>query len=309
MSDVSNSDFGVNVQDYSYIPDSQDNVILNALKYTKVSFVVLLLIVIGIYVGIFFLLGNGNDANTSPLKNLFIIILEIVLWVLLIYVVYVNIVNYNNSNDDFKTNMMNLFNSSLAELQISSQSSSDTSSSDTSSSDTSSSSTTCDSNTNGSNEVFHIPNNLYTYEDAILMCEKYDARLANYDEIESAYNNGANWCSYGWSKEQMALFPTQKAIYNQLKKIPGHEHDCGRPGINGGYINNPNVKFGVNCYGVKPKPNANDESYMHSLNHTPSGIESNKTDDDLANSLLAPFNKNIWSRFSDSSSSSSSSSS
>ena len=26
---------------------------------------------------------------------------------------------------------------------------------------------------------------------------------------------------------------------------------CGRPGVNGGYFN-PNNKFGVNCYGVKP---------------------------------------------------------
>ena len=26
---------------------------------------------------------------------------------------------------------------------------------------------------------------------------------------------------------------------------------CGRPGLNGGYFDNPNLKFGVNCYGVK----------------------------------------------------------
>ena len=301
MADVSNSDFGVSVQDYSYIPGTQDNVLFNALKYTKVSFVVLLLIVIAIYVGIFFLLGNGNNENSSPLKNIFIILLEIVLWVLLIYIIYINIVNYSTSNYDFQTRMENLFSSRLTDLQVNAQTTTDVSSTAVSSTDVS-----CEATPSSDEEVFHIPNNVHTYEDAIMMCEKYDARLANYDEIEKAYDNGANWCSYGWSKNQLALYPTQKAIYNQLKKIPGHEHDCGRPGINGGYIANPNVKFGVNCYGVKPKPNANDESYMHSLNHTPT-IESNKADDDLANSLLAPFNKTLWSRYTDSSTSTTSS--
>jgi hypothetical protein len=31
----------------------------------------------------------------------------------------------------------------------------------------------------------------------------------------------------------MALFPTQKETWDKLQKIKGHEHDCGRPGING----------------------------------------------------------------------------
>ena len=29
-------------------------------------------------------------------------------------------------------------------------------------------------------------------------------------------------------------------------------NNCGRPGVNGGYFDNPNIKFGVNCYGQKP---------------------------------------------------------
>ena len=37
------------------------------------------------------------------------------------------------------------------------------------------------------------------------------------------------------------------------KNSKGHENDCGRPGINGGYIDNHNVKFGINCYGHKPR--------------------------------------------------------
>ena len=31
-----------------------------------------------------------------------------------------------------------------------------------------------------------------------------------------------------------------------MQKIEGHEHDCGRPGVNGGYIANPNVNFSRN---------------------------------------------------------------
>ena len=73
--------------------------------------------------------------------------------------------------------------------------------------------------------------------------------------IERAYNNGGNWCSYGWSEDQLALFPIQKSVYNELKQIKGHEHDCGRQGVNGGFMKNPLLKFGVNCYGTKPEIN------------------------------------------------------
>ncbi len=33
---------------------------------------------------------------------------------------------------------------------------------------------------------------------------------------------------------------------------------CGTPGINGGYFDNPELRFGVNCYGVKPSESDND---------------------------------------------------
>jgi preprotein translocase subunit SecG len=91
-------------------------------------------------------------------------------------------------------------------------------------------------------EVFNIPGNNYTYSQAQSICSAYDAKLATYDELEDAYVKGAEWCNYGWSEGQMALFPTQKKTYNTLQSIKGHEHDCGRPGINGGYMANPNVR-------------------------------------------------------------------
>lgn len=104
-------------------------------------------------------------------------------------------------------------------------------------------------------EVFNISNNLYTYEDAKSICKSYGARLATYDEIENAYNNGAEWCNYGWSENQMAFFPTQKNTWTELQKDPSTANNCGRPGINGGYIANPYIRFGVNCYGKRPTTN------------------------------------------------------
>lgn len=112
-------------------------------------------------------------------------------------------------------------------------------------------------------EVFNISNNLYSYTDADAICKTYGARLANYNDIEKAYNNGAEWCSYGWSENQMAYFPTQKATWENLQKHPKHKNDCGRPGVNGGYIGNPEFKFGVNCYGKKPKPKQGELDLMN----------------------------------------------
>ena len=131
------------------------------------------------------------------------------------------------------------------------------------------------------------------------ICSQYGARLANYDEIEKAYNNGANWCNYGWSEDQMAFFPTQRSVYNELKTIPGHKNDCGRIGINGGYFDNPNIKLGVNCYGIKPVAKDIDKDYMHSINHSPvlSDEEIQKSVENhskYAQYIVAPFNKEKW---------------
>ena len=85
-------------------------------------------------------------------------------------------------------------------------------------------------------QVFNVPSNSYTYTDAVALCKAYGAKLANYKQIENSYKKGGEWCNYGWSDDQMALFPTQQATWDKLQTIKGHENDCGRPGINGGYI-------------------------------------------------------------------------
>lgn len=122
-------------------------------------------------------------------------------------------------------------------------------------------------------EVFNIRNNLYSYDEAREVCSMYGAKMATYDQIEKAYNSGAEWCSYGWSEGQMALFPTQKSTWDALQPSKDKEkcnskkkvnNACGRPGINGGIIKNPNVKFGVNCYGKKPPATESDNALMKS---------------------------------------------
>jgi len=156
---------------------------------------------------------------------------------------------------------------------------------------------------NSGKEVFHIPNNKYTYKDAKEVCNAYGARLAKYDEVENAYNKGGEWCSYGWSKNQLALFPTQKKTYDKLQKKDGHENDCGRPGVNGGYIDNKNVKYGINCFGFKPKMREQEKELMKTQSIYPKTEEDRKFErnvdkwrNKLPEIMLSPFNSNSWNR-------------
>ena len=98
-------------------------------------------------------------------------------------------------------------------------------------------------------EVFHISNQVYTYEEAICKCKSYGVELATKQQMIDAYNKGANWCSYGWSHGSMAFYPVQpKYFFNN----PNSRRKCRQPGLNGG-IMNKELKLGINCYGVKPK--------------------------------------------------------
>ena len=152
-------------------------------------------------------------------------------------------------------------------------------------------------------QVFNIPENNYVYSDAKAVCSAYGARLATYKEVEDSYKDGGEWCNYGWSDGQMALFPTQQKTYNELQKKEGHENDCGRPGINGGYIANPLVKFGINCYGYKPRMTSTEEELMATEPLYPKTEKDIAMEnrviywkDKLSEILVSPFNHNTWSR-------------
>jgi hypothetical protein len=150
-------------------------------------------------------------------------------------------------------------------------------------------------------QVFNIPGNYYNYENAKALCKAYGSSLATYDQVENSYNSGGEWCNYGWSEGQNALFPTQKSTYDKLQTIPGHEHDCGRPGINGGYIANPQVKFGVNCYGNKPRITEEEDELMKTMPRYPINMKDIMFDkrvdywkNQINEILVSPFNNNSW---------------
>ena len=98
------------------------------------------------------------------------------------------------------------------------------------------------------------------------------------------------------------LFATK--TYNQLQQTKGHENDCGRPGVNGGYIANKEVKFGINCYGNKPKITEQEEELMKTATPYPESekdIAFQKRVDFWKNKvdqiLVSPFNYDTWGSF------------
>lgn len=102
-------------------------------------------------------------------------------------------------------------------------------------------------------EVFHVSDQIFTYDDAPAVCAAYGADIATLEQVMDAYAKGAEWCGYGWTAGGMALYPTQRATWDRLQVEidPGKRTRCGRPGVNGGYFD-PAMKFGVNCFGFKP---------------------------------------------------------
>lgn len=109
-------------------------------------------------------------------------------------------------------------------------------------------------------QVFNVSRNVYSYDDAAPLCKAMGAELATYDQLLEAQKHGADWCNYGWVKGQMAAFPVQEQTWNKLQTGPSeYRNSCGKPGINGGFFDNPELRFGVNCFGQRPQKKDTDE--------------------------------------------------
>jgi hypothetical protein len=149
-------------------------------------------------------------------------------------------------------------------------------------------------------EVFNIADNKYKYSDSDALCKAYGAELATYDQVKDAWNKGADWCNYGWVKGQAAIYPTQESTYNKLQMGPEDQKGaCGISGINGGYFDNPDLRFGVNCYGNKPsKSDADDRAQMKPRAFTNDAIEYDRKVQDYKQGLnqipISPFNSTSW---------------
>jgi len=148
-------------------------------------------------------------------------------------------------------------------------------------------------------EVFHIGNQDYTYKQAKCKCAAYDARLATKEEVIDSYNKGANWCSYGWSEGQTAYYPTQKCSWDKLQRGPKRKrNDCGMPGVNGGFFANPDLRFGTNCYGVKPRGRVVKEKRPKCKRKQFCKRKDNhRSAHKLETDKIVPFNNDRWSRF------------
>ena len=151
-------------------------------------------------------------------------------------------------------------------------------------------------------QAYHVPGNKYNYKDARALCEAYGNRLASFKEVRDAHQKGAGWCSYGWSDGQQVLFPTQDENWNRLQKIKGHENDCGRPGINGGYVKNSALRFGANCFGYKPKQTDYEAQLMRDTPEYPKNKKDLEKEDrvnywktKINDIIIAPFNNDNWS--------------
>jgi hypothetical protein len=141
-------------------------------------------------------------------------------------------------------------------------------------------------------EVFHVSDAQFTYDEASAVCAAYGASIATLEQVIEAYNNGAEWCSYGWSAGGMALYPTQKATWEELQREvdSAKRTRCGRPGVNGGYFD-PMTKFGVNCFGFKPQGEFNPPAPVPGLDKTQFNSLVNKF-----KSMIKSFNVDPWSR-------------
>lgn len=151
-------------------------------------------------------------------------------------------------------------------------------------------------------EVFNVKENRYTYEDAEPLCKALGAELATYEQVKEAYDQGADWCNYGWIKGQRAVYPTQESTYEKLQAGPKEQRNaCGKPGVNGGYFDNPELRFGVTCYGVKPPQKEHDTTLLpngEANPFSPDALEFDKRVSefkaDSANIGILPFKENDW---------------
>lgn len=156
-------------------------------------------------------------------------------------------------------------------------------------------------------EVFNIDNSTFSYNEAELICKAYDSELASYQQVVKAHEKGANWCNYGWSKDQMGLFPIQQQHYDDLQNSEEESvrKSCGKPGVNGGRFSDKNLKFGVNCYGIKPKADPSKIKYIteelvEKAQTVKKAVEIDKYKKliDEGTIEIRPFNDNQWSKYS-----------
>ena len=253
------------------------NVLENKYIGVEPMLLIAVIAIIIIYYYIFSSLGNNDDGSASTLKVFF----ETILWFLFIFLVLLNGISYIFGIDLIKT-LKSFFGYEDEIIPVENEE--------------------VGPRIMLKEQVFHLPENKYSFDDSKAICKAYGARLASHEEMNNAHKNGADWCTYGWSKDQMALYPTQKEKWDKLQTLKGHEQDCGRPGLNGGYINDEEMKYGINCYGAKPSVTPEEAEKMRQKPYYNKNLKELQFDtkvkfwrSHLSEIEMAPFNHNNWS--------------
>ena len=250
------------------------------------SILIVLVIIIVIYYVIFSVVGKSYDygsmQNSDNTQSSGFYIIEALLWGIFIFLILVNGLSYFFSID-IVAEIKNIF-SQEAEINISAVIDEDEKP---------------DIPVNVE-EVYHVPGNRFTYHDAKAVCKAFDGDIATYNQLNESHKKGASWCSYGWTNEQLGLYPTSQTDWTRLQDKEGHKYDCGLPGINGGYVPNPHTKLGANCYGVKPKQSELEKQYV-AKDLYPKTTKELLFDqrvqfwkERIGNILITPFNSNNW---------------
>jgi hypothetical protein len=145
-------------------------------------------------------------------------------------------------------------------------------------------------------QVFNVKENIYTLEDSEAVCGALGAEVASMDQLIEAHRQGADWCNVGWTKDGLAAYPIQYSTWKTLQdNIPGKRNICGKPGINL-VRNNPDLLYGVNCYGMKPEPKGNEKIKQPLLSDKQMAINAKIAEfQKNMNSIgIAPFNADKW---------------
>ena len=145
-------------------------------------------------------------------------------------------------------------------------------------------------------QVFNIKQNVYTLGDSPGVCGALGAEVASVNQLIDAHKQGADWCNVGWTKDGLAAYPIQYSTWKTLQdNEPSKRNICGAPGINLAR-NDPNLLYGVNCFGIKPEPKGNEivkqtiiSDKQSALNASIANFQKN------INAIgVLPFNDNSW---------------
>jgi hypothetical protein len=95
-------------------------------------------------------------------------------------------------------------------------------------------------------EVFHVGGYNYLPTEATQVCKDKGASVATVEQVKQAFNDGAEWCSWGHTRT-FPSYPMQTTDCGIIGTNIMSDFNPSNPGVswNGG-------RYGVNCWGVKP---------------------------------------------------------